>query len=372
VAARLRAESSPQESSFFLDFWRRHGEPLLGTAPYHEVAPHLVLMAYRHRVVNGGTIEREYAIGSGRMDPCLRYAGETLGIEIKVWRPGHHEPRGPARHGDPGLSLTALTAKTIELRPGCAYHAPRMPRATPKALPKPAPRKLPAALAKRAEALAQQKRTELAARGREDIAFIRQKQTEIVASFYDIGVALNRLNEPGIAEALGFSGFGELVEGELGISAQKARDLMGIARFVRREDALRWGQEKSAALVELVQATAAADSPASLAKRGKLKLGAGRAIDVEEASASAIQEAAKEARAARAGGGRPKRGVSVSAEERKIAELLQGALRRLGEERARVTAVARAGAGADLRIERVAASALAALAKAVAEARKPQ
>jgi hypothetical protein len=76
----------------FLDFWRQHGEPLLRTAPYSEVAPHLVLMAFLHRVVNGGSIEREYAIGRGRMDLCLRYAGETLAIEIKVWRPGRPDP----------------------------------------------------------------------------------------------------------------------------------------------------------------------------------------------------------------------------------------------------------------------------------------
>jgi hypothetical protein len=77
----------------FLDFWRQHGEPLLRTAPYHEVAPHLVLMAFLHRVANGGSIEREYAIGSGRMDLCLRFAGETLAIEIKVWRPGRPDPQ---------------------------------------------------------------------------------------------------------------------------------------------------------------------------------------------------------------------------------------------------------------------------------------
>ena len=76
----------------FLAFWRQHGEPLLASAPYHEIAPHLVLMAFLHRVVNGGSIEREYAIGSGRMDLCLRYAGETLAIEIKVWRPGRPDP----------------------------------------------------------------------------------------------------------------------------------------------------------------------------------------------------------------------------------------------------------------------------------------
>ena len=59
----------------FLAFWRQHGEPLLATAPYHEIAPHLVLMAFLHRVINGGSIEREYAIGRGRMDLCLRYRG---------------------------------------------------------------------------------------------------------------------------------------------------------------------------------------------------------------------------------------------------------------------------------------------------------
>ncbi len=77
----------------FLAFWRRHGEPLLGSAPYHEIAPHLVLMAFLHRVANaGGTLEREYAIGSGRMDLCLRYGAETVAMELKVWRDGQSDP----------------------------------------------------------------------------------------------------------------------------------------------------------------------------------------------------------------------------------------------------------------------------------------
>ena len=104
----------------FLEFWRQHGEPLLATSPYHEIAPHLVLMAFLHRVVNGGSIEREYAIGSGRMDLCLRYAGATLAIEIKVWRPGSSDPLGPGLRGDhgeraacergPGLTLESAEA----------------------------------------------------------------------------------------------------------------------------------------------------------------------------------------------------------------------------------------------------------------------
>ncbi|MGB3293851.1 MAG: hypothetical protein WBB01_12760 [Phormidesmis sp.] len=77
----------------FLQFWRQHGEPLLRSASYHEIAPHLVLMAFLHRVINGGgTLEREYALGSGRMDLCLRYGKTTLGIELKVWREGRPDP----------------------------------------------------------------------------------------------------------------------------------------------------------------------------------------------------------------------------------------------------------------------------------------
>jgi hypothetical protein len=78
----------------FLAFWRQHGEPLLASAPYHEIAPHLVLMAFLHRVVNGvGTLEREYAIGKGRMDLCLRRGPDTLAIELKVWRDKEADPR---------------------------------------------------------------------------------------------------------------------------------------------------------------------------------------------------------------------------------------------------------------------------------------
>lgn len=78
----------------FLKFWRQHGEPLLGSTGYHEIAPHIVLMAFLHRVVNGGgTLEREYAIGSDRMDLCLRYKDVTLGMELKVWREKKRDPQ---------------------------------------------------------------------------------------------------------------------------------------------------------------------------------------------------------------------------------------------------------------------------------------
>jgi type II secretory pathway predicted ATPase ExeA len=77
----------------FLAFWRQHGQPLLKSVHYHEIAPHIVLMAFLHRVVNGGgSLEREYAIGTRRMDVCVRYGEATLGMELKVWRDGESDP----------------------------------------------------------------------------------------------------------------------------------------------------------------------------------------------------------------------------------------------------------------------------------------
>lgn len=70
---------------------RQHGQPLLRSAPYHEIAPHLVLMAFLHRVVNGeGPIDREYAIGSRRIDLCVTHGTVRMAMELKVWRDGAH------------------------------------------------------------------------------------------------------------------------------------------------------------------------------------------------------------------------------------------------------------------------------------------
>jgi hypothetical protein len=51
------------------------------------------MMAFLDRVVHGGgTLEREYAIGSDRMDLYLRYGSTPLAIELKVWRDGRPDP----------------------------------------------------------------------------------------------------------------------------------------------------------------------------------------------------------------------------------------------------------------------------------------
>ncbi|MBE9065589.1 ATP-binding protein [Leptolyngbya cf. ectocarpi LEGE 11479] len=114
----------------FLGFWRQHGQPLLKSAPYHEIAPHLVLMAFLHRVVNGGgTLEREYAIGTDRMDLCLRYGDVAIAMELKVWREGRPDPlkAGLAQLDRylAGLGLTTGWLVIFDQRPGIPAIAER-------------------------------------------------------------------------------------------------------------------------------------------------------------------------------------------------------------------------------------------------------
>ena len=57
----------------------------------------------------GGTIDREYAIGSGRLDICVTYRKVVVAMELKVWRKGEKSPlaRGLAQLDNylAGLSL---------------------------------------------------------------------------------------------------------------------------------------------------------------------------------------------------------------------------------------------------------------------------
>ncbi len=83
----------------FVAFWVQHGEAMLASSPYNEAAPHLVMMAFLHRVVNGGgRVDRELAIGSRRKDLCVAYKGDRLGIEVKTWR-DTDKARDPADEG---------------------------------------------------------------------------------------------------------------------------------------------------------------------------------------------------------------------------------------------------------------------------------
>jgi hypothetical protein len=81
----------------FRAFWCENAEPYLAQAPYSEAAAQLVFMAFLQKVVNGGGfIDREYAVGSGRIDLCVRWPGprqtERWAVELKVWRDRRPDP----------------------------------------------------------------------------------------------------------------------------------------------------------------------------------------------------------------------------------------------------------------------------------------
>jgi hypothetical protein len=69
----------------FQKFWRRHSDIWEAKADYTEAFPHLLLMAFLQRVLNGGGhIERECAAGRGRMDLGIEYNQFRYIIEIKL------------------------------------------------------------------------------------------------------------------------------------------------------------------------------------------------------------------------------------------------------------------------------------------------
>ncbi len=109
----------------FLEFWREHAEALLGASPYPEAAPHLVLMAFLHRVENGGgVVSREYAVNRGRLDLCLRYGPDRLAMELKTWKAGRKNPvpqglRQLDRYLQ-GLGLSQGWLVVFDQRPGLA------------------------------------------------------------------------------------------------------------------------------------------------------------------------------------------------------------------------------------------------------------
>lgn len=79
-------------------------------APYAEVAPHIVLMAFLHHVANGGgSLERDYAIGTGHMDLCLRYGDVTLwGLSLRFGAMTSLAPLARASNLDPYLAELGL------------------------------------------------------------------------------------------------------------------------------------------------------------------------------------------------------------------------------------------------------------------------
>ena len=71
----------------FQTFWRKDGHLAAEGFAYREAGPHLMLMAFLQRILNGGgRIEREYGLGRGALDLLIFWREERHAVEIKLRR----------------------------------------------------------------------------------------------------------------------------------------------------------------------------------------------------------------------------------------------------------------------------------------------
>lgn len=97
--------------SEFTQFYRENAAISKEEMLYKESGPHLVLMAYLQRIINGGgRIHREYALGRGRVDLFVEFKGEGFVIELKIFR-------GPQTLEE-GLAQTAAYRQTQGAKEG--------------------------------------------------------------------------------------------------------------------------------------------------------------------------------------------------------------------------------------------------------------
>jgi hypothetical protein len=77
----------PKLMAAWQTFWRKDGHVAAEGFAYRESGPHLMLMAFLQRVVNGGgRIDREYALGKGALDLLITWQTQRIAIELKLRR----------------------------------------------------------------------------------------------------------------------------------------------------------------------------------------------------------------------------------------------------------------------------------------------
>jgi len=94
----------PKLMAAWQEFWREDGHLAAEGFTYKESGPHLMLMAFLQRVVNGGgRIEREYALGKRALDLLITWGAgdltQRIALELKVWRHPNTEAKGLAQLG---------------------------------------------------------------------------------------------------------------------------------------------------------------------------------------------------------------------------------------------------------------------------------
>ena len=77
----------PKLMAAFQKFWRQDGHLAAEGFSYREAGPHLMLMAFLQRIVNGGgRVEREYGLGRGALDLIVEWKTDRQAIEVKLRR----------------------------------------------------------------------------------------------------------------------------------------------------------------------------------------------------------------------------------------------------------------------------------------------
>jgi len=79
----------------FTEFYRENSADWLEDCKYKESGPHLLMMAFLQRVINGGgKIHREYALGRKRADLLVSWKTQKFVIELKVHKGSDTLPEG--------------------------------------------------------------------------------------------------------------------------------------------------------------------------------------------------------------------------------------------------------------------------------------
>jgi hypothetical protein len=89
-AAFVRPDGALDMAKLMADwqvFWRKDGHLAAEGFGYREAGPHLMVMAFLQRIVNGGgRVEREYGLGRGALDLMIFWSGARHAIEVKLRR----------------------------------------------------------------------------------------------------------------------------------------------------------------------------------------------------------------------------------------------------------------------------------------------
>jgi RecB family endonuclease NucS len=82
----------PKLMAAWQKFWRKDGHLAAAGFHYREAGPHLMLMAFLQRILNGGgNLQREYGLGRGAVDLLVTWHGEQHVIELKLRRDSETE-----------------------------------------------------------------------------------------------------------------------------------------------------------------------------------------------------------------------------------------------------------------------------------------